>query len=65
MHKHLPIDDRVLVQWPEEDCVSVVALTSITAPCPPAVGQDWVCIQVTYGSRYGVLMVVNLETCDR
>ena len=26
----LPIDDRVLVYWPEEDCVHVVALTSIT-----------------------------------
>ena len=43
--------------------MSVVALTSITAPCPPAVGQDWVCIRVTYRSKYVALMGVNLETC--
>ena len=61
---YLPIDDHVLVYWPEEDCMSVVALTSITAPCPPAVGQDWVCVQVTYGSKYGALMGENLETCS-
>ena len=61
---YLPIDDRVLVYWPEEYCMSVVALTSITVPCPPAIGQDWVGIRVTYGSKYGALMGVNLETCD-
>ena len=27
-------DDHILVFWPEEDCVSVVELTNITAPCP-------------------------------
>ena len=41
---YLPLDDHMLMYWPEEDCVSVVALTSITVPCPPAVGQDWVCV---------------------
>ena len=48
VHIYLPIDYHVLVYWPEEDCVSVVALTSITAPCPPAIGQDGVCVRVTY-----------------
>ena len=64
VHIYLPINDCVLVYWPEEDCVRVVALTSITAPCPPAVGQDWVCVRVMYGSKYGALMGINSETCD-
>ena len=64
MRIYLPIDDRVLMYWPEGECVRVVELISITAPCPPAVGQDWVCVQVTYGSKYGALMGVNLQTCD-
>ena len=25
--------------WPEEDCVSVVAFSCISEPCPPAVGK--------------------------
>ena len=25
--------------WPEEDCVSVVAFSCISDPCPPAVGK--------------------------
>ena len=65
VHIYLPIDDCVLVYWPEEDCVRVVALTSITAPCPPAVGQDWVCVRVMYGSKYGALMGINSEMVKR
>ena len=41
-------DDHVLVFWLEEDCVSVIELTNITAPCPPAVGQYY---QVRFGGK--------------
>ena len=41
-------DDHVLVFWPEEDCVSVVELTDITAPCRPVVGQY---CQVRFGRK--------------
>lgn len=55
---YLPADDHVLVYWPEEDCVSVVALSIIADSYPTTVGQ--VCkVRIGKKEHEGVAMEIG------
>ena len=61
---YLPADDHVLVFWPEEDCVSVVALSSIAGSCPPTVGQ--LCkVRIGKKEHKGVTMEIGMCPYNR
>ena len=54
----LPTDDHALVYWPEEDCVSVVPLTSVVSPLSPVVHQ-FCHVRIGKKSHKGVTMEIG------
>ena len=55
---YLRADDHVLVYWPEEDCVSVVAFSSIAGSSPPTIAQ--VCkVRIGKKEHKGVTMEIG------